>query len=245
MEIKGFIENSMLEWEGRLCCVLFLPRCNLRCRYCHAGHLLEPDGLESIPRGQVLSYMRSQKGWLDGATITGGEPTLHGEELLDLIGDISEAGLEVMVETNGTRPEWVERLVGEGWVQAMTMDLKAPLTPEAYRRVSTRDVDVTAVRRSVKLILAAGLPHEFRITVVPGLVGPAEVEAIAPELEGARMVALQNFQPDNCLDPALREVEPYRPEQMDAMGEVLKAAAERVVLRGRERGVIRAAGGTA
>ena len=97
MEIKGFQENSLLEWEGKLSCVLFLPRCNLRCRYCHAGDLLDPEGTESIPREKILAYMRRQKGWLDGAAITGGEPTLHGEELRELIEDIRDAGLRVML----------------------------------------------------------------------------------------------------------------------------------------------------
>ena len=185
MEIKGFIENSLLEWEGKLSCVVFLPLCNLRCRYCHASHLLEANLLESISRQQILSYIKRQEGWLDGAVISGGEPTLHGEELLGLLTDIRNAGPAIMVETNGTLPQWVERLVGEAWVDAIAMDVKAPLTADAYRAVTRRDVDVEAVRASIRAIKRSGLPHEFRITVVPGLIGPAEVAAIAPELEGA------------------------------------------------------------
>lgn len=238
MEIKGFIENSLLEWEGKLSCIVFLPRCNLRCRYCHAGHLLEPNHLESISRQQVLDCIRRHAGWLDGAVITGGEPTLHGEELLDLIRDVREAGLEVMVETNGTRPDWVERLISEGWLDAIAMDVKAPLTPEAYRRVAGRDVDVAAVRASIECIMQSGVAHEFRITVVPGLVGPEEVALMAPELKGAQVVAVQNFMPDHCLDPALRDVTPYLPEEMDSFERILSETGARVIIRGRERGVV-------
>ena len=237
MDIKGFIENSLLEWEGCVSCVLFLPLCNLRCRYCHAASLLEPDGLESVDREHVLSYMRDQRGWLDGAVITGGEPTLHSDELLALIEDIRDTGLDVMLETNGTRPDLVDRLIGEGRIQAISMDVKAPLTAEGYRAVTRRDVSVEDLRASIRTIIGSGLQHEFRITVVPGLVGQEEVAAIAPELAGAQAVAVQNFQPQHCLDPALWEVQPYMPEEIDALGEALAGVAGRVILRGRERGL--------
>jgi pyruvate formate lyase activating enzyme len=237
MEIKGFIENSLLEWEGRLSCILFLPMCNLRCRYCHAAHLLEPSALESIPREQVLACMHRNRGWLDGAVITGGEPTLHGEELLDLMRDIHNAGLDVMLETNGTRPEWVERIIEGGWIQAIAMDVKGPLEEESYRNVTGRTVAVDDIRSSMDTIKNSGLPHEFRITVVPGLVGANEIERMKADLAGADTVAIQNFQPAHCLDPALRDIPPYLPREMDAMKDILEGCVQRVVIRGRERGV--------
>ena len=238
MEIKGFIENSLIEWEGRLSCVVFLPLCNLRCRYCHAVRLLEPNGLESIDREQILAYVRRHAGWLDGAVITGGEPTLHGEELLGLIQDLRGAGLEVMVETNGTRPDWVDRLLSERWVQGISMDVKAPLTSQAYRRVTGRDVDVGDIRASIARIVRSDVWQEFRITVVPGLVGAAELALIAPELAGSQVIAVQNFRPDVCLDPSLRDVAPYMPDEMDSFAEILSPAGARIVVRGRERGVV-------
>ncbi len=235
MQIKEFIESSLIEWEGKIASVLFLPGCNLRCHYCHAAHLVcHPERTESIPLGQVLDSMRRQGEWLDGAVITGGEPTLHEGDLLDLIDELHDVPLEVMVETNGTRPGWVARLVQDGRLEAIAMDVKAPLTAEDYRRVAGADVEVEAVRRSIRLIKRSGLAHEFRITVVPGLVGEGEVARIAPELEGADVVALQNFLPDHCLEPALREVRPFEPEALDEMAELLRPVAERLVVRGRD-----------
>ena len=237
MDIKGFIENSLLEWEGRLVCVIFLPLCNLRCRYCHAGELLDPKNLETVPRRRVLDYVRRQGKWLDGAVITGGEPTLHGQQLLGLIGELRGAGLQVMLETNGTRPDWIERLISEEWLDAIAMDVKAPLTPQAYRKVTGRDVSIEEVRLSIRRILAAGIEHEFRITVVPGLVGEAELKLIAPELQGAQSVALQNFKPQLSLDPSLRSVDPYMPEEMDALAHIFSGCVGRVTVRGRQRGL--------
>jgi pyruvate formate lyase activating enzyme len=235
MEIRGFIENSLLEWEGRIASVLFLPGCNLRCHYCHASHLvLHPERLESLDRNRVLGYMLRQRNWLDGVVITGGEPTLHGEALIDLISDIRAVPLDVMIETNGTRPAWVARLIEDGHVQAMAMDLKAPLTAEDYERVAAVPVNVDDVRQSLETIKQSGLPHEIRITVVPGLVDLGELKRMAPDLEGADRVAIQNFKPDFCMDPEFREIMPYTPPQLDELVAAVEPVCRRVVLRGRD-----------
>ena len=106
MDIKGFIETSLIEWEGKIASVVFLPFCNMRCRYCHAAHLVNHSShMESIPRIAVLAYLWRQTGWIDGVVITGGEPTLHGEELIALIRQVREIPLQVMIETNGTQPD--------------------------------------------------------------------------------------------------------------------------------------------
>lgn len=100
-----------------------------------------------------------------------------------------------------------------------------------------------ALRESIAIIKQSTLEYEFRTTVVPGLVGPEELERLVPELEGAHALALQNFQPDHCLDTALHEVAPFSPEEMDEMAEIAEPHVERVIIRGRERGVIHPAEG--
>lgn len=235
MEIKGFIQNSLLEWEGKVSCVIFLPSCNFRCRYCHAEHLLTPGVLQSIHKKQILGYMRKQNGWLDAAVITGGEPTLQEGDLLELIDDIHQTGLDAMVETNGTRPLWVNRLVTDAGVERLSMDVKAPLVAEEYGAVAQTEVDVEALKRSVNTIINSGVDHEFRTTLVPDLVGEDELRKIGPELEGAKCVALQNFQPDNCLDSSLHNVMPYSPEEMDKMGAIMREYVDNVIVRGRDR----------
>ncbi|MHC4789699.1 MAG: anaerobic ribonucleoside-triphosphate reductase activating protein [Planctomycetota bacterium] len=243
MQIKGFIPSSLIEWEGKIASVLFLPGCNLRCPYCHAGHLiLQPERLESLSREQLFAYMRDHADWLDGVVVTGGEPTLHGEELLDLLKEVRAIPLQVMLETNGTRPEPLARLIEDGLLDAIAMDVKAPLTPEDYRRVAGAPVDVEAVRRSIALIKQSGLDYEFRVTLVPGLVGREELSRMAGDLEGARRVALQNFRPDHCLSAALRSVRPYAPAALDALERIVAPVAERLVVRGRDRAAVAAAG---
>ena len=235
MEIKGFIESSLIEWEGNLSSVIFLPFCNLRCRYCHASALvLRSDELDTVPLKHVLRHLKGQKGWLDGVVITGGEPTLHKEDLLDLITAIRELPLKVMVETNGTMPAMIERMISSRYLDAIAMDIKAPLESAAYKNVTGKAIPPDVIRASIRHVIDSGLPHEFRITVVPGLLEEEELAKMAPELEGSDAVAIQNFKPDTCLDKRLTDLTPHLPEQMDAFRDIVSPYTKNCIVRGRE-----------
>ena len=84
--IRGFIESTLLDWEGKVAAVVFLPGCNFRCGYCHARHLVEPmPSDEFIPLEAILLNFRRQRGWLDGVVISGGEPTIHLPTVLEIV----------------------------------------------------------------------------------------------------------------------------------------------------------------
>jgi len=199
VEIKGFVESSLIEWPGRLAAVIFLPGCNLRCRYCHARDLvLGAASVESIPAEKVLDYAGSSGGWIDGIVISGGEPTLYAG-LAGLMRDVKSRGLDVKLDTNGTRPDVIAGLMDEGLVDAVAMDVKAPLD-ERYLKVANVPVDLARVRESIRLIMQSGIEYEFRTTVSPALLSLADVVDVAREIEGARRYCLQPFCPHVCLD---------------------------------------------
>lgn len=206
--IKGFVENTLLDWEGRIASILFLPGCNLRCPYCHAGHLVSAAGaLESIPFETVEALARKHRGWLDGVVISGGEPTLH-EGLFDLCDRIRALGLQVKLDTNGTRPQVLRSLLDLGSVDYVAMDVKAPLN-EKYHAAAGVECDVDAIRQSVLALMESDVDYEFRMTVCPALASEEDVHATAMDVRGARRFVLQPFKPELCRDPSLRTVRPY------------------------------------
>ncbi len=236
MQIKGFIKSSLLEWEGVLSCLVFLPGCNLRCRYCHAADLvLRPEELPDVPLEQVLDHIASSQGWIEGVVVTGGEPTLHDTQLAELLRELRAAGVATMLETNGTRPDCLERLLADGLVDCLSMDVKASLSAPDYSRVAGTPVPVQDVRTSIRLIMAGKVRYEFRITLLRGLVGREQLERLLPDLAGAGTIALQNARPELCLDTSLRRVEPFRPEEMDQFESLALGYADRCVVRGRDR----------
>ncbi len=217
--IKGFIEASFLDWPGRVVSVVFLPSCNLRCPYCHnAGLVLTPDNFEEISIGGILSGIEENAGFIDGVVITGGEPTVSGG-LLELLERFRLSGIPVKLDTNGTRPELLGKILESGLVAAVAMDIKAPLTSEEYSVAAGREVDVTAIKESIKLLLNARAEVFFRTTVVPVLHDEDAIRRIKREIPGHRLI-LQNFRPDEALDPQYRKMLAFNAEDFEKLKKI-------------------------
>jgi pyruvate formate lyase activating enzyme len=207
--IKGFIENSLIEWEGKIVSIIFLPACNLRCPYCHAPHLvLEPNDLESIPVDAIINKVRQNHGWVDGVVVTGGEPTAH-KHLAEFLKLLKDTGVLVRLDTNGTNPQVLEDLIGRSLLDCVAMDIKAPLRKEKYEQVAGVPCNIEDIKESIRIIMESGLEYEFRTTICPTQLNGEDIEDIAMALQGAGRYVLQSFRPTHCLDTRMLQVEPY------------------------------------
>jgi len=227
-KVKGLVEVSLLDWPGRVATVLFLPGCNFRCRYCHAGDLLE-DGGEFLPLEGIFDYISRQEGWIDGVVLSGGEPTLH-PGLGDLAREIKSRGLGVKLDTNGTMPGVLRALLDERLLDGVSMDVKAPLDGR-YSRITQTEPDLDAVSESIDLLMASEVDCEFRTTVAPSLLSPADIGEIAQRLRGARRYTLQPFRPHSCLDKSMEEEPPCPVEVLHDAARLAEGLVERVEVR--------------
>ncbi|MGA2193236.1 MAG: anaerobic ribonucleoside-triphosphate reductase activating protein [Nitrospirota bacterium] len=226
VRIKGFVEASFLDWPGKVSAVVFLPGCNFRCPFCHNGDLiLNPGIFEDFPLEQVVMSLEENQGFVDGVTLTGGEPSII-PGLPVLLGAIKASCLPVKLDTNGSKPEVLKALIGEGLVDAVAMDIKAELTPEAYAKASGKQADIEAIRESIELLLAADIDVAFRTTVVPGLHDARSIGSIAEAVSG-RSYTLQNFRPKYALDPAYTELKPFSPEEFRRLQDAAKTRPEK------------------
>ncbi len=217
IEIKGFLETSFVDWQGKLCSVLFLPHCNFRCPYCHNHSLVfHPEQYSSIPLEDILSRLQSFKDWIDGVCITGGEPTLD-VNLPTLIREIKRHGFLVKLDTNGSHPRMLEVLMETQRIDFISMDVKAPLDAFSYRRSTGLSVDLNPILRSIEILKQGGVEYEFRMTVVPGLHKMEDVRRLGEQLKAGPRFILQNFNPENPLDPSLKNTVPYDAKVLKAM----------------------------
>jgi pyruvate formate lyase activating enzyme len=228
--IKGYIPSTLLDWEGRIAAIIFLPGCNLRCGYCHARHLLEALSDESIPLKAVLEGLQAQRGWIDGVVVSGGEPTLHAD-LPELIRTFRAEGFPVKLDTNGTRPDVLADLIEEGLVDHVAMDIKAPLD-HRYLDVTGAEVDLDAIRASIDLLIGGGVSYEFRTTVCPAYLDEDGIKGVGMAVRGARTLYLQNFRPVNCLDRNLLGVKPYNQDEMRSLCRAASRYVHRCLVRG-------------
>ncbi len=228
LPIKGFIETSFLDWPGHVCAVIFLPYCNLRCPYCHNHQLvLKPNSLETLSLDSILERLRPLNDWIGAICITGGEPTIH-RELPDLLRKIHEAGFKTKLDTNGTQPDILNYLITEKLVDHVAMDVKAPLDDEAYARCAGVFVPTSIIKESIKVLMAAGVSSVFRCTVTPTLLEEQDVCLLAEQLMDFRReglagpdeglsLTLQNFNPADPMEPALKNVKPFTEETISRM----------------------------
>ena len=204
--IKGFLPNTLLDWPGKICAVLFLPGCKFRCPYCHARELvLDPGKLDDVSLTDVLENLGQHKDWIDGVVITGGEP-LGQPHLVNLIEALRENGMLIKLDTNGSEPDALAALIDRGLLDYVAMDLKAPLD-ERYDKVAGVEVDLAAVTRSMELLLSGSVDYEFRTTYCPSLMSEEDVFDIARHLASAKRWFIQPFRPVNCLASWLETTE--------------------------------------
>lgn len=214
IEIKGFLETSFSDWRGKLCSVIFLPRCNFRCPYCHNHPLVfHPEQYPTIPLKDILARLHTFRNWIDGVCITGGEPTLHADLPL-LVREIKRHGFLVKLDTNGSNPLMLENLVESGEVDFVSMDVKAPLIPFSYSRSTGLPANLRPLQESIGILKRGKVEYEFRMTVVPKLHGEEDIRALGEHLRAGQRLVLQNFNPENPFDPSLRNTVPYDPKAL-------------------------------
>jgi len=219
LPIKGFLETSFVDWPGKIVSVIFLPQCNFRCPYCHNHDLvLHPDQFHTIHLKHILQQIKKYKGWIDGVCITGGEPTLH-IDITQLIECLRNEHMLIKLDTNGSHPEVLEKLIQKHLVDYVAMDVKAPLDRESYAHSCGVSVDLRKIKKSIGLIQENLLFYEFRITVVPTFHTREDLLRLAEELKGSERFILQNFNPAQPLDPHLKEVKPYSDQEIKEMQE--------------------------
>jgi pyruvate formate lyase activating enzyme len=221
--IKGFIPVSMLDWPGRISCVVFLGGCGFRCPACHNSKLvLEPESMPDLSLERVLEYLEGRISWIDGVAVTGGEPTLR-RNLPDLLHIFRSYGLAIKLDTNGSNPPMIERLLAEGLVDAIAMDVKAPLTRQDYSAVAGVQVDPRTIAQSIGILRSSGIEITFRTTVIPGLVEEPELARIRECLGHVSRYVIQPFRNLDTLDPSFALLEPFsarRFEEMQGMFEI-------------------------
>jgi pyruvate formate lyase activating enzyme len=236
MEIKEVIGFSLVDWDGKISSVFFLPNCNFRCPFCYNSTLvLHPEREENIPFEQVENYLKKQRNWLDGVCITGGEPTLHSD-LPSLCSRLKEMGFLVKIDTNGTNPTMMKELIEKGLVDYIAVDIKAPLTVEKYSKAIGINAEklLGKVKETVGLLMGSKIDYEFRTTVVPTIHEEKDIKEICRDIKGCKKYVLQNFDVSlgkTTLDPEFSKLKPFTDEEMNMFLTVAQKFLPNVKLR--------------
>ncbi|MGO9307415.1 MAG: anaerobic ribonucleoside-triphosphate reductase activating protein [Spirochaetia bacterium] len=222
MVIGGLQRFSLSDFPGMISAIVFTRGCSFRCAYCHNPELVDPSRYaEEFPLNEVRDFLRSRRGWLQGVVVSGGEPTLHAD-LPEFLRELKHMDFAVKLDTNGTKPLMIQRLVAERLVDFIAMDIKAPLA--SYEHRVNAAVDTSAILRSIELIIASGLPHEFRTTCLDTLPSTDDFLSIAQLVKGCDQYVLQPFRGGKVLDPSMAAGQPPDESRLARIAETLSAA---------------------
>lgn len=228
--IKGWVKNSFIDYPGKVCSTVFVSRCNFRCPYCHNGSLiLEGEELDSIDDSAVFSFLKKRKGLIDGVVISGGEPTLYND-LFYYIKKIKKIGLLVKLDTNGSNPSILKRLLELKHLDFIAMDIKN--SPARYcQTIGMPVVDIDKINKSIGIIKNSTVQYEFRTTVLKEMHTEKDILDIGKWLKGSSRYVLQKYR-ESDTQLSKETFTPYSNNEMLEFQMKLKPYFQEVIVRG-------------
>jgi len=214
MEIGGLQKLTLIDYPGRLAATVFLIGCDFRCPFCYSPELVLPEKIKDqprIPEKDFFDFLKERKGLLEGVVICGGEPTIH-QDLPDFCEKIKKLGYLVKLDTNGSNPEMLKKLINKKLIDYVAIDIKAPKAK--YSQAAGVKVDVKKIEESIDILKESKIDHEFRTTVVPTFHKKEDILKIARWLNPAKKYYLQNFRPEKTINPKFEKVKPYPQEYL-------------------------------
>ncbi len=229
MQIGGLQKFSLIDYPGKICAVVFTQGCDFRCPYCHNPELANPGLYEKcLPEKDIFDFLSKRMGKLDAVTITGGEPTIHSD-LIEFVERVRSMGFLVKVDTNGSHPEVLKRLIDSNLIDYIAMDVKAPL--ERYAEITGSGINPANIEKSIGLIMNSAIDYEFRTTIVRSLLCEKDLLKIGEAIKGAGKLFLQRFVPSKTLDKSFAMEKTYSDEEFEGLKELLKGYVDNVAVR--------------
>lgn len=228
MAIVGIDKLSLLDYEDKVSVVLFSKACNFRCPFCHNGDSVL-NAQEELNFADILAFLKTRKGLVDAVVFTGGEPTLE-PDLEVKIKAVRELGFDIKLDTNGTNPELLEKLLDDGVVDYVAMDIKN--SPSLYAQTcGVNQINIENIKKSIAIIMAKAPDYEFRTTLVKEFHKQMNYDNYFELIKGAKKVFLQKFvDREGCIIKGLHDVDEL--EATKLRDYLLSKGLEFVSLRG-------------
>ncbi len=212
IQIGGLQKLTLIDYPGRIAATIFLTGCNFRCPWCYSSELVLPEKIKNQPKisqKELFKFLKERKNLIEGVVLCGGEPTVS-KELISLIKKIKKMGFFVKLDTNGSDPKTLKKLIDERLIDYVAMDLKAP--KKKYQKVTGTKIDVKKIQKSIDILMEGKIDYEFRSTIVPTLHKKEDVIEMAKWIRGAKRYYLQNFRPEKTIDKKFEKIKPYPSE---------------------------------
>ena len=233
MFLSGIQPFTVLDYPGKVSCIVFTPGCNFRCGYCHNPEFVLPEKVAALRPNFIVeeaffNFLDQRNTLLDGVVISGGEPTLM-PDLEQFIEKIKKRGHLVKLDSNGNRPAVLKRLLAKNMLDYIAMDVKTSLP--RYQGLVGPWAAENQIAESIRLIQDSGVEYEFRTTLVKEVHTPDAINEMCRLLKGAKKLYLQSFRPEVTLNPAFGSYTPFNEKETEQLAEQFRGHVTEVLIR--------------
>jgi len=227
MMLGGLQKTSLIDYPDKVSAIIFTAGCNFNCHYCYNPELRNYS--PKMDEEYFFSFLKKRKNQLDAIVVTGGEPTVHSD-LPEFISKIKKLGFLVKLDTQGTNPEMVKKLIDSKLIDYVAMDIKGPL--EKYREITNCFVNEKAIKETIKILMTSGIDYEFRTTIVKDQLILKDFEKIGKLIKGAGKYYLQAFVPnENLNDKEFSKRKAPSKKELEAMKNIVSKYVKEVYIR--------------
>lgn len=215
MRIGGLQKCSLIDYPGQVACVIFTQGCNFRCPYCHNRELVIPEYFTpALDEREAFNFLEQRRRYLKHVVITGGEPTVQAD-LIEFLQHVKMLGYNLKLDTNGSNPDTLAKIMGANLVDYIAMDIKTSFNK--YSKAIGCSFPADRIRQSVELIKQSNIPHEFRTTVVRPFCEFKDIAHISKSLDAASLYTLQPFRTSTKLiNQKINHTEQYTEEEIQS-----------------------------
>jgi len=199
MKIGAITPFSLLDFPGKVSCIVFTAGCNFRCSYCHNPNFVLPELIQKqslIPEPSFFSFLQQRKWLLEGVSICWWEPTIQ-KDLYNFCKKVKDLWFLVKLDTNGRDPEILEKLISENLVDYIAMDIKQSF--EKWDKIIAIKTDIRPYKKSINILLQGSVDYEFRTTCIKWQHSKEDIRSISQNIKWAKKYFLQNFHSWNTL----------------------------------------------
>ncbi|RLE52151.1 MAG: anaerobic ribonucleoside-triphosphate reductase activating protein [Candidatus Methanomethylicota archaeon] len=171
--LAGFKELSLIDYPDKPSCVFWFAGCNFRCPYCYNYSMWKMENWQLVEISKLKELMRKSSVLSEACKVTGGEPTLQPEALIELGREAHRIGMEFGIDTNGSNPSVIRDLLHKyNCLDALAIDIKAPLTPEDYSKAIGINVSselINKIEMTLREAFNSNVKLEIRIPLIPSI----------------------------------------------------------------------------